>query len=192
MPPKQSSNKSKAPNKLDFKPTREVKPIEIDDDAHSPEPRETSIGKSNGKSKEKAEHDDTVSEAYSEGSHSVDYAALDEEEMPASATTGWRSSGGGGYNAIKDFNGQIYSGMAIGGSHTWNYQPGVWKETKVEPDKWEIDFQTNKVRNHKAPVNSGAPVGTEYHWYIIAHQMVKSRSLSINAISILQSPQCPH
>jgi hypothetical protein len=27
----------------------------------------------------------------------------------------------GGFNALKTFKGQVYSGMAVGGSHTWNY-----------------------------------------------------------------------
>ncbi|KAF8905738.1 hypothetical protein CPB84DRAFT_1890942 [Gymnopilus junonius] len=61
---------------------------------------------------------------------------------------------GRGYNALKTFKGQVYTGMPIGGSHTWNYDQGVWKETKEEPDL-------------------GAPVGTEYHWLIVAHQHVK-------------------
>ncbi|GAM35086.1 hypothetical protein TCE0_015f03111 [Talaromyces pinophilus] len=78
--------------------------------------------------------------------------------------------GGGGYNALKTFQGQVYSGMAIGGSHTWNYDQGVWKETKVEPDRWEIDYATTKRRARKAPKGSGVPVGTEYHWFIVGHQ----------------------
>ncbi|KAJ5730562.1 uncharacterized protein N7483_005070 [Penicillium malachiteum] len=75
-----------------------------------------------------------------------------------------------GYNAIKTHNGQLYSGMAIGGSHTWNYDPGVWKETKNEPDLWSIDYQTRKRRARNAPKGSGAPIGTEYHWLIVGHQ----------------------
>ncbi|KAJ5707558.1 hypothetical protein N7488_007359 [Penicillium malachiteum] len=78
-----------------------------------------------------------------------------------------------GYNAIKSYNGQLYSGMAIGGSHTWNYDPGVWKETKNEPDLWSIDYQTNKRRARNAPKGSGAPIGTEYHWLIVGHQHVR-------------------
>ncbi|KAL2135480.1 hypothetical protein VTI74DRAFT_8339 [Chaetomium olivicolor] len=79
----------------------------------------------------------------------------------------------GGYNSLKSFNGRVYSGMAIGGSHTWNYDQGQWKETKVEPDLWKIDFETTKRRARNAPKGSGAPVGTEYHWLVVAHQHVK-------------------
>ncbi|PTB65001.1 hypothetical protein BBK36DRAFT_1122651 [Trichoderma citrinoviride] len=81
--------------------------------------------------------------------------------------------GGGGYNSLKSFNGQYYSGMAVGGSHTWNYDGGVWQETKEEPDLWKIDYKTTKRRARKAPARSGAPVGTEYHWLIVAHQHVR-------------------
>lgn len=77
----------------------------------------------------------------------------------------------GGYNAMKSYKGQYYSGMAVGGSHTWNYDPGVWKETKEEPDLWRIDYRTNKRRARNAPKGSGAPVGTEYHWLIVGHQV---------------------
>lgn len=73
--------------------------------------------------------------------------------------------------------------MAIGGSHTWNYDQGVWKETKVEPDRWEIDYATTKRRARKAPKGSGVPVGTEYHWFIVGHQ-VKS-TFGVNDILTL-------
>jgi hypothetical protein len=85
--------------------------------------------------------------------------------------------GGGSYNALKTFQGQIYSGMAVGGSHTWNYDPGVWKETKVEPDRWEINYSTTKRRARKAPKGSGVPVGAQYHWFIVGHQVRNLRSL---------------
>ncbi|KAL2870688.1 uncharacterized protein BJX67DRAFT_245505 [Aspergillus lucknowensis] len=79
----------------------------------------------------------------------------------------------GGYNALKSYKGQYYSGMAVGGSHVWNYDQGVWKETKEEPDLWRVDYRTNKRRQRRAPEGSGAPVGTEYHWLIVGHQHVK-------------------
>ncbi|KAL2849584.1 hypothetical protein BJY01DRAFT_142587 [Aspergillus pseudoustus] len=109
-----------------------------------------------------------------------------DEEMPEETeqTLGGPDEGGGekagkrrafagGYNALKSYKGQYYSGMAVGGSHNWNYDQGVWKETKEEPDLWRIDYRTNKRRARRAPQGSGAPVGTEYHWLIVGHQHVK-------------------
>jgi len=81
----------------------------------------------------------------------------------------------GGYNSLKTFNGQYYTGMAVGQSHMWHYEPGVWTETKREPDLWDINYKTNKSRARKAPEGSGAPVGTEYHWMIIGHQVSMHR-----------------
>ncbi|KAJ5818042.1 hypothetical protein N7474_003633 [Penicillium riverlandense] len=109
----------------------------------------------------------------------VDAALLDEEENPPdesidpNATATPSTAAGGGYNSLKTHRGQVYSGMAVGGSHTWNYDPGIWKETKEEPDRWSIDYQTHKRRARKAPRGSGAPVGTEYHWLIVGHQHVR-------------------
>lgn len=76
------------------------------------------------------------------------------------------------YNAFKEFEGRRYTGMKVGRSHKWNYGPGVWKETKVTPDEWQIEFSVTKRRVGKAPEGSGVPVGTGYHWYILAHQNV--------------------
>ncbi|PGH04161.1 hypothetical protein GX51_03668 [Blastomyces parvus] len=86
-----------------------------------------------------------------------------------------RHGAASGYNALKSFKGQIYTGMAVGGSHTWEYQPGIWHETKEEPDLWKIDYRATKRRagRRPAPQGTGAPVGTEYHWFIVAHQYVK-------------------
>ncbi|KAJ8097644.1 hypothetical protein POJ06DRAFT_36334 [Lipomyces tetrasporus] len=102
---------------------------------------------------------------------SMDPAILDEEEVPASPPT--KHHFAGGYDEIKTFKGQYYAGMAIGGSHTWNYDQGLWNETKIEPDLWKIDYQTTKRRARNAPQGSGAPVGTEYHWLIVGHQHVR-------------------
>ena len=76
------------------------------------------------------------------------------------------------YNEFKEFEGQQYTGMKIGRSHKWNYDAGVWKETKITPDLWEISYAVTKRRAGRAPEGSGVPVGTEYHWYILAHQNV--------------------
>lgn len=76
------------------------------------------------------------------------------------------------YNEYKDFEGQRYTGVKIGRGHKWNYDQGVWKERKITPDEWEINYNVTKRRAGKAPEGSGVPVGTQYHWYIIAHQNV--------------------
>jgi hypothetical protein len=77
------------------------------------------------------------------------------------------------YNEFKDFEGQQYTGMKIGRSHKWYYDKGEWKETKITPDLWEVSYAVTKRRAGKAPEGSGVPVGTEYHWYILAHQNVR-------------------
>ncbi|KAG8414381.1 hypothetical protein J3459_014768 [Metarhizium acridum] len=72
--------------------------------------------------------------------------------------------------------------MAVGGSHTWNYDGGVWHEVKAEPDLWKINYETKKRRARKAPERSGAPVGTEYHWLIVAHQVCCKALLKLKAL----------
>lgn len=77
------------------------------------------------------------------------------------------------FDQVKSFNGQKYKGMSVGESHHWNYNNAVWDETKVTPDLWKIEFRATKSRQKSAPVGSGAPIGTEYHWTIAADQIVK-------------------
>jgi hypothetical protein len=77
------------------------------------------------------------------------------------------------YNEFKTFEGQQYMGMKVGRSHKWYYDKGEWKETKITPDLWEVSYAVTKRRAGKAPEGSGVPVGTEYHWYILAHQNVR-------------------
>jgi hypothetical protein len=77
------------------------------------------------------------------------------------------------YNEFKKFEGQQYTGMKVGRSHKWYYDKGEWKERKVTPDEWQINYAVTKRRAGKAPEGSGVPVGTEYHWYILAHQNVR-------------------
>ena len=62
--------------------------------------------------------------------------------------------------------------MRVGRGHKWTYDPGVWTEKKVTPDQWEIHYAVTKRRVGRAPEGSGVPVGTGYHWYILAHQNV--------------------
>jgi hypothetical protein len=98
-----------------------------------------------------------------------------------SAKAGAKKDIAASYNAFKEFEGKRYTGMKIGRGHTWIYDSGEWKETKMTPDKWEINFTVTKRRKGKAPEGSGVPVGTEYHWYILAHQIV--RKLNANDYS---------
>ncbi|HEX5172016.1 MAG TPA: hypothetical protein VFW11_22715 [Cyclobacteriaceae bacterium] len=77
------------------------------------------------------------------------------------------------YDRFKSYKGQVYTGMKIGRSHKWNYDSGIWRETKVTPDRWELSFNVIKRRAGKAPKGSGVPVGTAYHWFILSHQFVE-------------------
>src|SRR5436189_4397713 len=77
------------------------------------------------------------------------------------------------YNKFKEFEGRRYTGMKIGRGHKWHYDPGVWKEKKITPDEWEVNYSVTKRRAGKAPEGSGVPVGTQYHWYVVAHQIVR-------------------
>jgi hypothetical protein len=77
------------------------------------------------------------------------------------------------YDSFKEFEGKKYTGMKVGRSHSWYYDKGEWKETKITPDEWRFTYDVVKRRKGHAPEGSGVPVGTEYHWYILAHQTVK-------------------
>ena len=76
------------------------------------------------------------------------------------------------YNDLKEFNGQQYSGMEVGGQHKWNYRNGLWSETKVSPTKWKFEYICDKRRIRQAPIGTGAPNNSKFHWYIIADQKV--------------------
>jgi hypothetical protein len=80
------------------------------------------------------------------------------------------------YNEFKEHEGQRYTGMKIGRSHKWRYDRGEWKETKITPDLWQIGYAVTKRRAGRAPEGSGVPVGTEYHWYVLAHQNVAKQT----------------
>ena len=81
-------------------------------------------------------------------------------------------AGRSSYDRFKTFEGKRYTGMAVGRSHHWQYDPGDWTEKKVTPDRWTIHFAVKKHRKGRAPEGSGAPVGTSHHWYILADQVV--------------------
>lgn len=78
-----------------------------------------------------------------------------------------------GYNSAKNYKGERYTGMKVGRTHHWYYDKGDWKEKKITPEKWELTYSTIKRRAGKAPEGSGVPVGTAYHWFILAHQHVE-------------------
>lgn len=80
------------------------------------------------------------------------------------------------YNDFKEHEGQRYTGMKIGRSHKWYYDQGEWKERKITPDLWQIGYAVTKRRAGRAPEGSGVPVGTEYHWYVLAHQNTTKQS----------------
>lgn len=88
-----------------------------------------------------------------------------------------RTKAGKAYDEVKFYGGQQYTGMPIGRSHKWHYDKGDWRETKITPDLWEISYAVTKRRAGKAPKGSGAKLGTEYQWYIMAYQDV----LKLNA-----------
>jgi hypothetical protein len=90
--------------------------------------------------------------------------------MPRNAS---QSDPADSYNEFKTYEGQRYTGMKIGRSHKWYYDKGEWKEKKITPDLWEISYAVTKRRAGRAPEGSGVPVGTAYHWYILAHQNVE-------------------
>jgi hypothetical protein len=77
------------------------------------------------------------------------------------------------YNRFKTFGGREYTGMTVGRSHKWNYDKGVWRDIKISPDLWGISYAVTKRRAGHAPAGSGASVGTDYHWVILAHQHVE-------------------
>lgn len=77
------------------------------------------------------------------------------------------------YDDLKEFDGEAYSGMAVGGRHVWHYTDAVWREEKVAPDRWDFTLTSVKRRDEAAPAGSGAPPLTEYHWYLLAHQWVR-------------------
>lgn len=77
------------------------------------------------------------------------------------------------FNDFKQFNGMRYTGAAVGHEHEWDYNDAVWNETKISPDLWKMQFSATKSRRKAAPVNSGAELNTEYHWTIVADQMVR-------------------
>jgi hypothetical protein len=83
------------------------------------------------------------------------------------------------YDAPKEWHGRRYTGMKVGRIHRWSYE-GEWRERKLTPDVWEVSFHATKHRHGHAPEGSGAPEGTEYHWFFPAISQTV-RKLDANA-----------
>lgn len=101
------------------------------------------------------------------------------------------------YNTLKSYNNKVYTGMKIGGTHQWNYNDGKWVETKISPDEWNIRFNSVKTRMNLAPTNTGASIGTKFHWYIIADQIAtklnaNSYSTVMNGVKFKVGHKRPH
>jgi hypothetical protein len=89
------------------------------------------------------------------------------------------------YDVFKEYEGTRYTGMRIGRGHKWRYDEGDWVERKLTPEKWEIRFTTVKRRRGHAPEGSGVPVGTEYHWYVLADQTAKKLDANSYATNMI-------
>ena len=90
------------------------------------------------------------------------------------------------YNKFKQFEGKKYTGMKVGRTHKWYYDNGEWKEKKITPDKWEFTYSVKKTRAWQAPEGSGVPVGTEYHWYILADQNVRTQRVARKYVVVVR------
>ena len=78
------------------------------------------------------------------------------------------------YDDLKEYKGKKYTGMAIGDVHIWNYEHAIWKEQKIAPDLWKLEFNATKGRRGRsAPEGSGASKGTQFHWFIAANQIAR-------------------
>lgn len=80
------------------------------------------------------------------------------------------------YHDVKVHQGQHYTGMRVGGRHSWRYE-GTWREVKTSPAQWNLEFhgrefsyEARKSRARAAPEGSGCDVGTTFHWLILGSQ----------------------
>lgn len=103
------------------------------------------------------------------GEHAMSRTAISKNGKP-------RTAAGKKYDTLKEYEGHLYTGMAIGRHHKWYYDQGEWKEQKITPEKWQFNYSVTKRRAGHAPEGSGVPVGTEYHWFILAHQTAKKEN----------------
>jgi hypothetical protein len=112
-------------------------------------------------------------------------AAKKTSSARASGAAAKRTRAGAAYDEAKQFDGKRYTGMKVGRSHRWKYDAGDWRERKVTPDDWTFTYEVKKRRAGRAPEGSGAPVGTGYHWYVLADQFVEK--LDANTYSTAMS-----
>lgn len=81
------------------------------------------------------------------------------------------------YNEYKEFEGRKYTGMKVERIYQWYYE-NVSGEKKIIPDQWDFTFSVDNRSAGNAPEGSGVAVGIEYHWYIVAHQIVKKADVN--------------
>ena len=53
-----------------------------------------------------------------------------------------------------------------------------WREKKIIPDQWDFTFSVDKRSAGNAPKGYGVAVGIVYHWYVVAHQIVKKADVN--------------
>lgn len=69
--------------------------------------------------------------------------------------------------------------MPVGGQHNWNYSDTTFLENPSSMHEAQalmgvdVRYDSVKTRARKAPKNSGAGVGTVYHWHIVADLTMK-------------------
>lgn len=78
-----------------------------------------------------------------------------------------------GFSGIKEHRGAPYSGSRVGVNKAWA-AGGRWREVKVSPEKWGFEWTGTQTRlGSQAPAGSGADVGSEFHYLLLAHQFVR-------------------
>lgn len=74
---------------------------------------------------------------------------------------------------VKEHRGQDYAGSRVGSVHSW-WAPGTWQEVKLSPEKWGFEWAGTQERiKATAPPGSGADLGSEFHYLLVAHQFVR-------------------
>lgn len=77
------------------------------------------------------------------------------------------------YDRYLKYQGLQSSGKRVGEYLKWHYGKGVWRERKVNEDEWSISYEVLKNRAGVPSQSSGAPVGTECRWFILADQYIE-------------------